>query len=288
MNYNWHYDNLIRTRKLLNREKYKGIYYEDHHIIMLSMGGDDTKDNRVLLTAKEHYIAHYLLWKIHRNNKSVYAFFRMCQDANKTNLRISARTYEEIRIECAKISSENLKSMWNDPKMRNKLSISNSIKNKGRIHTEQSRKNMSEAHKGIKQSQESIDKRRIKMIGRKRTDETKRKLGLNFKGKKHTDKSKEKMSQSAKNRKLSDETKKEMSIKMSIDKKKPRRCYKLTSPNNIEYVFVGCKSLFEFFKNNNLSKNLLKKWINKGKVEIKNKNAKNTENWQLVSYKIKN
>ena len=222
MNYKLHYDNLIKTRKMLNRKKYTGEYYEDHHIILKSMGGTNNKDNRILLTAREHYIAHYLLWKIYRNNQTSLAFFYMCNDGNKTGIRISSRIYEEIRIECAKISSKTLKDQWNDPEQREKLSIANSVKNKGRKHTDESRKNMSEAHKGILQSQESINKRIVKMTGQKRSDETKKLLSKINKGKKFSDEFKSKLSEAAKNRKISEETKLEMSKKMSISKSKPR------------------------------------------------------------------
>jgi hypothetical protein len=200
MNYKWHYDNLIRTRKTLNRKKYEGIYYEDHHIIMKSMGGTNDKNNKVLLTAKEHYIAHYLLWKIYNNNKTALAFFYMCNDGNKTNIKISSRIYEEIRIECAKISSEQLKLQWNNTEKRIALSIANSIKNKGRKHSDESKKNMSDAHKGIKQSQETKNKRASKLIGKKHSQERISNTRLNRVYKKTTDETKEKQSKSAHNR----------------------------------------------------------------------------------------
>lgn len=41
--------------------------YHNHHIIPRHQGGTDDKDNIAYLTRKEHIIAHYLLWKIHRN-----------------------------------------------------------------------------------------------------------------------------------------------------------------------------------------------------------------------------
>lgn len=44
MNYKLHYDNLIRTRKLLNR-----TYYDEHHIIMKSMCGTDDKSNNFII-----------------------------------------------------------------------------------------------------------------------------------------------------------------------------------------------------------------------------------------------
>ena len=39
MNYQWHYDRLIETRKILVPEK--GKYFEKHHIIPKSMGGNN-------------------------------------------------------------------------------------------------------------------------------------------------------------------------------------------------------------------------------------------------------
>ena len=60
MNYLQQYNNLIASRKLLLRKKGEGTYYEKHHINPKWLGGNDTKDNLILLTAKEHFIAHLL------------------------------------------------------------------------------------------------------------------------------------------------------------------------------------------------------------------------------------
>ena len=272
----------MNSKKILDRKKHNGSYYEDHHIIMKSMNGTDDKNNRLLLTAKEHYIAHYLLWKIYRNNQTAYAFFYMCNDGNKTGIKIPSRIYEEIRVECSKISSETFKSLWNNTEIREKLSIANSVKNKGRKHTEESRKNMSDAHKGIVQSQESKDKRRLKMTGQKRSDETKLLLSKINKGKKFSDEFKSKLSEAAKNRILSEKTKLEMSKKMSIAKSKPRKQYKLLSPDNYEYIFEGLKSVFEFAKDNEISITLLKNFKNKGKLISKAEITENSSNWEFI------
>lgn len=45
--------------------------FQKHHIVPKCLGGGDTEDNIVKLTYREHYIAHLLLYKIHRNNKQV-------------------------------------------------------------------------------------------------------------------------------------------------------------------------------------------------------------------------
>jgi hypothetical protein len=72
------YTSLITKAKLELRKKKQGIYYEAHHIIPKCMGGSNDKSNLILLTAKEHYIAHRLLTLIYPDNKSIqYALWYM-------------------------------------------------------------------------------------------------------------------------------------------------------------------------------------------------------------------
>jgi hypothetical protein len=99
MNYQKHYDLLINTRKQLNREKNKGQYFEQHHIIPKSLGGNNLKENLVFLTPREHFIAHWLLYRIHRNKSTAAAFYRMCHKGSKNMKRYipSSRAYEEAR-----------------------------------------------------------------------------------------------------------------------------------------------------------------------------------------------
>ena len=66
MNWNEIYDKLIKSRQ--NRILDKDIYTETHHIIPRCMSGNDDKNNLIELTAREHYIAHLILYKIYPNN----------------------------------------------------------------------------------------------------------------------------------------------------------------------------------------------------------------------------
>ena len=61
--YHRHYQSLIENAR--NRILPNDIYTESHHIIPRSFGGSDDKTNLVDLTAREHYIAHLLLSKMH-------------------------------------------------------------------------------------------------------------------------------------------------------------------------------------------------------------------------------
>lgn len=49
MDYKWHYDQLITTRK--NRERNSDEHYEYHHVLPKSMGGLDDAYNRHLCAA---------------------------------------------------------------------------------------------------------------------------------------------------------------------------------------------------------------------------------------------
>ncbi len=72
MNYHNIYINLIE--KAIDREDHDG-YFERHHITPRSMGGTDAEINIVKLTSREHFIAHWLLYKTHKNRQMAQAFF---------------------------------------------------------------------------------------------------------------------------------------------------------------------------------------------------------------------
>jgi len=73
--------------KALTRVREEDVYYEFHHIIPLSLGGSNDKSNLVALTAKEHFICHYLLTKItldeDHKRKMIWAFYMMRVDPVK-------------------------------------------------------------------------------------------------------------------------------------------------------------------------------------------------------------
>lgn len=67
------YEELIKFARSCNRTKNHITYYEWHHILPRSMGGDDSDSNLVLLTVAEHVEAHYLLaLKYENENRQWY------------------------------------------------------------------------------------------------------------------------------------------------------------------------------------------------------------------------
>ena len=62
------------------------------------MGGSNEKENIVRLTAKEHYIAHRLLYKIYRTPQLAFALKAMSMASSRLHRSFTSRQYEHIRL----------------------------------------------------------------------------------------------------------------------------------------------------------------------------------------------
>ncbi len=104
MNYKNIYNLLIEKAKARTVEN---VYVEKHHIVPQSMGGTNDATNIVKLTAKEHFVAHHLLWKIHRNREMVHAFMLMCNiKRDGIKYSVSAKEYQLLKEDNRKFRSE--------------------------------------------------------------------------------------------------------------------------------------------------------------------------------------
>ena len=103
MNYKKLYFDYINYIKTLNRKRYKKndkryVYYEKHHIIPRSLGGTNDLNNLVLLTAREHYLAHYILTKIYPCSSMIVAFLLICNTTKyKKDMIKTSKQYENVR-----------------------------------------------------------------------------------------------------------------------------------------------------------------------------------------------
>ena len=134
MDYKTQYKNLIKTR--IDRKKIKGTYYEKHHIIPKCWGGCNKKENIIYLTAREHYIAHWLLYRLRPHSNGIsFAFWKMTFPGGKfveRNYKITSRAYEEAKQAMAesnrrlnsgrKISKHHLKK-WSKNKNNSKTIV---------------------------------------------------------------------------------------------------------------------------------------------------------------------
>ena len=155
-------------------------YTELHHITPQSMGGSNDKDNLVELTAREHFICHWLLIKMTEGkdrSKMLYALNGMKAEnryQQRYHTKITAKVYETYRIEHAENHSKTMKGR--------------PAKNKGRSMSEEQKQLLREKAKanhanGKIYSEESQQKRLAKLIGYKHTEETRQKQSLASKGK---------------------------------------------------------------------------------------------------------
>jgi hypothetical protein len=106
VNYRKHYDLLIEKAK--SRVVEKSIYTEKHHIIPRSEGGLDKSNNIVELYPREHFIAHWLLYRENPTLSRGFAF-NMMSSNRLGKYKPSSRAYAEGVQAAAKAQSENLK-----------------------------------------------------------------------------------------------------------------------------------------------------------------------------------
>lgn len=106
MNYLKHYTSLIDRAK----QRITEGYTEAHHIIPKCLGGNDDITNLVNLTAREHYLAHILLAKLHGGVlwNAVNLMGRLKKYSN--------RQYERARIEHSMLLSAQNKRTKTKPK----------------------------------------------------------------------------------------------------------------------------------------------------------------------------
>ena len=108
MDYKRIYDQIIAAAKI---RKAVG-YVEKHHIVPKCLGGDNSVNNLVALTPKEHYVCHRLLCEMYpKNKKLLYALSAMMIPSNGRykNYRVSSRLYDHIKKELFYTRSNYLK-----------------------------------------------------------------------------------------------------------------------------------------------------------------------------------
>ncbi len=154
-------------------------YTELHHIIPQSMGGSNDKENLVDLTAREHFICHWLLIKMTEGkdrSKMLYALNGMKAEnkyQQRYHTKITARVYEKYRIEHAHNHSETMKGKpaWNKGRKLEGIELEE--------HRERTRNRTVDLDKRAMGQQKRI----AKVTGRKDSDEAKLKKSLALKGK---------------------------------------------------------------------------------------------------------
>lgn len=167
MDYQRIYNQIIERANNENRIKTEDKYYEAHHIVPQCMGGEGkTKDlnhyNIVLLTAREHFICHMLLCEIYPSNiKLQYALSLMAFNRNKKYIKykISSRTYDRLKAGFIELARGRPKPIGFGDRLKSKERNDKIGKANSKPKPDGFGKNHSIKMKGIKKSQEDINKR---------------------------------------------------------------------------------------------------------------------------------
>lgn len=110
MNYEKHYNLLIDKSRHRTIEGYK----ERHHIVPKAFGGSNKKENLVDLYAREHFIAHMLLYKMQTSKRAKHQMLTACVMMTGKNSH-NSKLYELARKKFSKLHSESISgvnSIW--------------------------------------------------------------------------------------------------------------------------------------------------------------------------------
>jgi hypothetical protein len=184
-------------------------YTESHHVIPRSLGGSDDADNLVDLTAREHFVCHWLLVKIHTGesrNKMIYALRMMRAEKHgqqRYESKITARVYESIKKEYSEIASKRFSGAGNGfygkhhtPEAREAIrqkNIGNQINDNQREKIVQSKlgKKRQPFNEEWKENLSRNHKSKQPDFDGSLSNETRRKIGDKLRGRKQTEEEKQ-------------------------------------------------------------------------------------------------
>lgn len=121
MNYQKHYDLLMSRARA--RTCPEG-YVEKHHVVPKCLGGSDDPSNLVILTAREHYVAHQLLVKLNPSDLRISYAALMMTRLGKSNGRVNNRYYSWLKENYSRLQSMYMKErLKNTPNVSTKDSV---------------------------------------------------------------------------------------------------------------------------------------------------------------------
>ena len=242
MNYKKIYDNLVSSRKYRGEIKRKNDGFNKHHILPKCLGGEDIRENYVLLTFREHLLAHKLLCEIFPESKELkYAYLRMIQSSHSDR---KENRYKTINGKKISYTTKDLEILREES-----IAYLREI-NLGKKLTEEHKRKLSKSHLGKKASKETRKLLSKIRKGHPTSEETRKKISISNKGKKFSKEHIEHLKESRKGWKFPEKS------KYKISGKNNPRSKPVIGPDGTEYV-----SIRDCCKHIGVTDNTLKSWI---------------------------
>jgi hypothetical protein len=197
------------------------IYYEKHHIIPKSLGGENDKNNLVKLTAKEHFICHKLLVKMLTGKNKAKMYFALSRF-----LYINPLYNREINLTSKDISS-----------IRENASKAISLFHKGKTVSEEAKRKVSLANTGKQRTPEQ--KTNISNNSKLMWVNNRNKMMDSF-----TPEARQKMSDAKRGKKQTEEWCKGLSERTQGNKNPRATKIQIVSPDNEIFICFGNFQLF--------------------------------------------
>lgn len=157
------------NRIIENAKKFetRNEYTETHHIVPKCLGGSDDTTNLIELSAREHFLCHWLLVKMTSGQsqiKMAFAFNAFRRSSRNQERPLTSRQYNIVRKEVSKARSLFLQgNTYNFGKKRGPIS-------------EDTRRKISEAKKGKPMSDENKMRISNSLKGKPKSEETKQRM----------------------------------------------------------------------------------------------------------------
>ena len=304
MNYSKLYSTLISYRINNPLIKSKDLYVETHHIIPRCLGGGDSKENLINLTAREHFIAHRFLSKIYPEiiDLRFVVLMMVRRKSDKYSNISTSRYYEKLKTEHSNFVSLQMKGRVVSEVTRRRLSesmtgmfVGSDNPFFGKTHSEESRKIISD--KMITR----INEKGALRTGIKHTEYSKAKMLENcLRGDLHPMRTKPELAKAhseamkgiPKSQEHIDKISKANKGKVKSSSHRialSRNLYTLVAPSGKEIIIEH--SLFEFCKKENISFKMIENSYLKGGVVCKESRfqksdkSKNTVGWTCIRKK---
>lgn len=179
---------------LVNNAKPRGLdkkvvpfYTEEHHICPRCMNGTDEECNLVLLTYKEHILAHLLLYAFNPNVKGLFLSFCFLIEVKDvrysfdTEIQVDLLVLEEAKAKKSQIMREN--NPMKNPEISKKVSEYKKKQAppfKGKHHTEETKKKLREKTLSLNWVGENHP-----FFGKKHSMESRKKMSDKLRGELH-------------------------------------------------------------------------------------------------------